>query len=158
MVLSPTTAPERTVMTAAHQTRAARRLAVAATALVAVDLVGGLLAVASGVNTWSEAWGSKALLAAPVPMIVVQILLVLVAVTRQGRAAVLAGGVLALACLVSVVSGFFDGGLANDSLDGPLVAFKVFLLLVTGVVGGLALARARAARRVGTPALAPART
>jgi 4-amino-4-deoxy-L-arabinose transferase-like glycosyltransferase len=124
-----------------------RRLAVAMAALVTVDLAGGLLAVASDVNTWSEAWGGKALLAAPAPMIAVQLLLTWVAATRRGRAAVAAAGVLALACLVSVVSGFFDGGLANDSLDGPLVSFQVFLLLVTGVVGCLAVARARAAHR-----------
>jgi hypothetical protein len=121
-----------------------QRLTVAVAALVTVDLVGGLLAVASGVNTWSEAWGGKALLAAPVPMIAVQVLLTWAAVSRRGRGAVVAASVLALACLVSVVSGFFDGGLANDSLDGPLVGFQVFLLLVTGIVGVRAVARARA--------------
>jgi hypothetical protein len=123
------------------------RLAVAMAALVTVDLAGGLLAVASGVNTWSEAWGGEALLAAPVPMIAVQLLLTWVVATRRGKGVAVAAGVLALACLVSVVSGFFDGGLANDSLDGPLVAFQVFLLLVTGVVGGFALVGARAAIR-----------
>jgi hypothetical protein len=121
----------------------ARRLVSGVAALVLVDLVGGVLAVAADVNTWAEAWGGKALLAAPAPMIAVQLLLTWVAVTRRGRAATIAAGVLALACLVSVVSGFFDGGLANDSLDGPLVAFQVFLLLVTGVVGVLAVARSR---------------
>jgi 4-amino-4-deoxy-L-arabinose transferase-like glycosyltransferase len=123
------------------------RLAAAVAALVVVDLTGGLLAVAAGVNTWSQAWGGDALLAAPAPMIAVQLLLTWVAATRRGRGAAAAAGVLSLACLVSVVSGFFDGGLANDSLDGPLVGFQVFLLLVTAVVGALALARARAATR-----------
>ncbi len=42
--------------------------------LVATDLVGGVLAVASDVNTWGEAWGGEALLAAPPPMIAVQVL------------------------------------------------------------------------------------
>jgi hypothetical protein len=128
-------------------TTTARRLVTAVAALVTVDLAGGLLAVAADVNTWAEAWGSKALLAAPAPMIAVQLLLTWVAVRRPGRAAATAAGVLALACLVSVISGFFDGGLANDSLDGPLVGFQVFLLLVTGTVGALALGRARAALR-----------
>jgi hypothetical protein len=122
----------------------ARQLVLGLAVLVTVDLVGGLLAVASGVNTWVEAWSGDALLAAPVPMVAVQIALTWVAVTRRDRAAGVAAGVLALACLVSVISGFFDGGLANDSLDGQLVAFQVFLLLVTGVVGLLALARAHA--------------
>ena len=124
----------------------ARRLVAGTTALVLVDLAGGLLAVAAGVNTWSEAWGSEALLAAPAPMIGAQVALTWVAATRRGRGALVAASVLALACLVSVASGFFDGGLANDSLNGPLVGFQVFLLLVTGVVGGLALARVHALR------------
>ena len=124
-----------------------RRLVAGTTVLVLVDLAGGLLAVAAAVNTRSQAWGSDALLAAPAPMIAAQVVLTWVAATRRGRGAVVAATVLALACLVSVVSGFFDGGLANDSLDGPLVGFQVFLLVVTGVVGVLALARARAAHR-----------
>lgn len=132
----------------------ARRLVAGVTALVLVDLVGGVLAVAADVNTWAEAWGGKALLAAPAPMIAVQLLLTWVAARRPGRATSVAAGVLALACLVSVVSGFFDGGLANDSLDGPLVGFQVFLLTVTAVVGVLALARARAAVHT-TPGPAP---
>ena len=48
--------------------RTPRRLVIGVAALVLTDLVGGVLAVASGVNTWGEAWGSKALLAAPAPM------------------------------------------------------------------------------------------
>src|SRR4051812_17478034 len=105
-----------------------RRLVAGMAALVLVDLLGGLLAVAADVNTWSEAWGGPALLAAPAPMIAVQVALTWIAAARRGRGAIAAAVVLALACLVSVISGFFDGGLANDSLDGPLVGFQVFLL------------------------------
>jgi len=118
------------------------RLAVAMAALVVTDLVGGLLAVAAGVNTWAEAWWTDALLAAPVPMIVVQVLLTAVAVRSSTRSAVAAAVLLALACLVSVVSGFFDGGLGNDALTPALSAYQVFLLVVTAVVGALAAARA----------------
>lgn len=134
-------------------TRTARRridpLVPAMTALVLVDVVGGLLAVVSGVNTWGEAWGSRALLAAPLPMIAAQVLLTAVAVRARRRAAVVAAGLLAAACLVSVASGFFDGGLANDRLGPGLVVFQTLLLTVTAVVGVLALLRAvRLARRV----------
>ena len=118
------------------------RLAVAMAALVLTDLVGGLVAVAAGVNTWAEAWWTEALLAAPVPMIVVQVLLTVVAVRSSGRFAVVAAVLLALACLVSVVSGFFDGGLGNDALTPALSAYQVFLLVGTAVVGALAAARA----------------
>ena len=68
-------------------TRTARGLGVAMCALVATDLGGGLLAVSSGVNTWAGAWGSKALLAAPVPMIVVQVVLTVIATRRNSRGA-----------------------------------------------------------------------
>src|SRR3954462_12522130 len=104
-------------------TRHSRRLVIAMCALLAADLVGGLLAVAAGVNTWGEAWWSEALLAAPVPMIVVQVALTFVAVTSARWYAVAAAVLLALACLVSVVSGFFDGGLGNDALTPALSAY-----------------------------------
>jgi hypothetical protein len=111
--------------------------------LLVTDLVGGLLAVASDVNTWGEAWGGKALLAAPLPMIAVQALLTWAAVRGRGRGAVAAAGLLAAACLVSVASGFFDGGLGNDALSTGLAAYQVLLLTVTGAVGLVALARIR---------------
>ena len=128
--------------------RLAPHLGLAVGVLLITDLAGGLLAVASDVNTWDEAWGGKALLAAPLPMIAVQVLLTWVAVRSQGRGAVVAAGLLATACLVSVASGFFDGGLGNDALSPGLAAFQVLLLAVTGAVGVLALLRAREAARV----------
>ena len=113
-------------------------------ALLVIDVIGGLLAVSSDVNTWGEAWGSSALLAAPLPMMVAQAILAILA-ARNARPPVglVAAGVLALACLVSAISGFFDGGLANDELSGGLVAWQVFLLTATAVVGVLAIVRVR---------------
>jgi hypothetical protein len=125
---------------------AGRPLRVAMLALLLTDAVGGLLAVRSGVNTWGEAWGPEALLAAPLPMIAAQVLLVWLA-TRAGRGAAVAAGLLATACLVSVVSGFFDGGLGNAELTTGLAVYQYWLLAVTTTVGLLALRRAvRAAR------------
>ena len=110
--------------------------------LVVADLVGGVWAASSGVNTWGEAWGGEALLAAPAPMIGFQVLATALAV-RGGRwVGGIAATLLALACLVSVVSGFFDGGLGNEVLEPGMGAFQVLLLTVTGVVGLLAAARA----------------
>ena len=118
-------------------------------ALIVIDIIGGVLAVSSGVNTWGEAWGSQALLAAPLPMMVAQLVLAWLA-ARNVRPLVglIAAALLGVACLVSVVSGFFDGGLANDELSGGLVAWQVFLLTATAVVGLLAIRRARELRRV----------
>jgi hypothetical protein len=121
-----------------------RRLLIAAVALIVIDVIGGVLAVSSDVNTWGEAWGSEALLAAPLPMMVAQLVLAWLAARNVrppvGRVAAI---VLALACLVSAISGFFDGGLANEELSGGLVVWQVFLLAVTAVVGLMAIDRAR---------------
>lgn len=117
-------------------------------ALIVIDVFGGVIAVSSGVNTWGDAWSSQALLAAPLPMMVAQLVLAWLA-ARNVRPPIglVAAIVLALACLVSAVSGFFDGGLANDELSGGLVAWQVFLLTVTAGVGLLAISRARQLRR-----------
>jgi hypothetical protein len=119
-----------------------RLLALAMGALLVVDLVGGLWAALSGVNTWADAWGGHALLAAPAPMIAAQVLLTWMAVRGRRRRAAIPAGLLALACLVSVASGFFDGGLGNAALEPGMAAYQVCLLAVTGVVGMLAAVRA----------------
>ena len=120
-----------------------RPLVISVAALVATDLVGGMLAVDAGVNDWGEAWSSEALLAAPLPMIGAQLVLTWLAVRRASRGAAIAAGLLAVACFVSVISGFFDGGLANDDLTPGLVAYQALLLLVTAAVGSLATLRLR---------------
>ena len=134
----------------------ARRLRIAMAVLLATDLTGGLLAVRAGVNTWREAWGPEALLAAPVPMILAQVLLVWLATRGRGRVAIAAAGLLAAACLVSVVSGFFDGGLGNAELTPGLAVFQYFLLAVTTTVGVLGLARLVSLVRLGGRAAADA--
>jgi len=117
-------------------------LALAVAALVVTDLAGGLITVGTGLNSWFEAWGSRALLAAPWPMIAAQVLLCWLALRWPGRRAAVAAGLLAVACLVSVVSGFFDGGLRHAGLTGGTHAFQILLLAVTGVVGVMAAFRA----------------
>jgi hypothetical protein len=139
--VSPVGAATTAARTAASVRSTTGSLRLAMAVLLATDLAGGLVAVRAGVNTWAEAWGPQALLAAPVPMVVAQLLLVWVATRRAGRAAVVAAGLLATACLVSVVSGFFDGGLGNDELSAGLAAYQYFLLAVTTAVGVLAIRR-----------------
>jgi hypothetical protein len=106
--------------------------------LLVTDLAGGLLEIAAGRNTVGTAWGSEATLCAPYPMILVQVLAVIV-ITRSSRipgrvAAVL----LALACFVSFLSGFFDGQLGRTDLGTPDLAFQWWLLGVTALLGCLA--------------------
>ena len=74
----------------AAMTRTALPVAVAA--LVLTDLVGGLIAVATDVNTWADAWGGHALLAAPLPMVAAQVLLTWLALRLPARWAAAARG------------------------------------------------------------------
>jgi len=118
-----------------------RLLTLAMGALLVVDLVGGLWSALSDVNTWPDAWGGHALLAAPAPMVAAQVLMTWMAVRGRRRRAAIPAGLLALACVVSVASGFFDGGLGNAALEPGMAAYQVLLLAVTGVVGVLAAVR-----------------
>jgi hypothetical protein len=67
---------------------------------------------------------------------------------RLGRAAAI---LLALACLVSVLSGFFDGQLARADLSAGERAFQVWLLVATGVLGLSAAALAAVPARPTAP-------
>ena len=58
----------------------APRLVIGVCALLVVDVVGGILAIANDVNTAGEAWSGDATLAAPLPMMVAQVVLTAVAV------------------------------------------------------------------------------
>lgn len=110
----------------------------AVTTLVGLDVVGGVVAIRDGVNEPREAWGSAARLAAPWPMIALQLWLTTVAVrARRGRARG-ASVLLAVACLVSAVSGFFDGGFRDGRLTHRHRVLQAVLVLWTAVVGVLA--------------------
>jgi hypothetical protein len=128
-----------------------RRLLVAALVLLVCDVIGGFLAVAAGVNTWSEAWGFDTSFTVPLPVGVVQLVLAWLA-ARNVRPPVglVAAVVLAVFCLISVLFGLFDGDLTDTvaSAAGAWgVIWGIVLLAVTAVVGLLAAARARQLRR-----------
>jgi hypothetical protein len=111
--------------------------------LVALDVLGGGIAVGSGTNTVRQAWSGEAVLAAPLPMIAVQLGLAAAADRYDDRRGSVAAGLLAAACLVSGASGFFDGQLGRAGLPRPIVGFQVALVGATVAVGSLALRRAR---------------
>jgi hypothetical protein len=123
-----------------------RRLIVAMLVLIVCDVIGGFLAVSSGVNTWGEAWGFNTKFTVPLPVGAAQLLLAWLA-ARNVRPPVglVAAVVLSVFCLISVMSGLFDGDLTNvvASAAGPWgVVWGVVLLTVTAVVGSFAVARA----------------
>ena len=120
----------------------AHRLSVALVAMLAVvlltDVVGGLVDVQADRSTLGSAWGSSATLAAPLPMMVAQVVLAVLVLRAGRRVAVGAAVLLALACAVSFVSGFFDGQLGRSDLTGGEVAFQVWLISATLLLGAVA--------------------
>jgi hypothetical protein len=99
------------------------------------DVVGGLIDVRADRSTLGSAWGSHATLAAPLPMMVAQGVMVLLLLRAGRRTAIGAAGLLTLACVVSFVSGFFDGQLGRSDLAAGEVAFQVWLISLTLVLG-----------------------
>jgi hypothetical protein len=119
--------------------------------LVVCDVIGGLIGIASGHETWSSAWGFDTESTVPLPVGAVQLVLAWLA-TRdvRPRAGLVAAAVLSATCLISVLAGLFDGDLIdNIAADGFVtwgVAWAGVLLVVTVLVGLLAAARARQLR------------
>jgi hypothetical protein len=124
-----------------------RRLLVAMSVLFICDVIGGFLAVVSGVATWGEAWGFDTNFTVPLPFGAVQLILAWLAARNVrppvGLVAAVSLGVL---CLISLLFGLFDGDLTNKVASAGYpggVLWGVVLLAVTAVVGVLAVARAR---------------
>ena len=115
--------------------------------LFVCDVIGGFLAVASGVNTWGEAWGFNTKFTVPLPVGAVQLALAWLA-ARNVRPPIglVSAVVLSVFCLISLLFGLFDGDLTNEVASAGYpggVAWGVVLLAVTAIVGLLAAARAR---------------
>jgi hypothetical protein len=125
-----------------------RALVLAMVTLLACDVVGGFIAVASGVDTWDHAWGFDTESTVPLPVGVVQLALAWLA-ARDVRPPVslIAAVVLSLFCLTSVLFGSLDGDLRGNIDSAGWFSWGVVwgfvLLLVTGLVGLLAAAQAR---------------
>jgi hypothetical protein len=138
-----TTAPTAGATAGRRMSPSARRVGLGAAALVGVSLVGGVVSVVAGPNTWTDAWTAEATLAAPWPMVLVQALTGLAAARGQGRAAFVGAVVLLLAAGLSAVSGFFDGQLARADLAPAYVVMQLAVVAVASTVVVLAAARLR---------------
>ena len=116
--------------------------------LIVCDVIGGFLAVSSGVNTWGEAWGFNTKFTVPLPIGAAQLVLAWLAARNVRPPVGLVAAVLLSAfCLISLMFGLFDGDLVNGVASAGFVSWGfvwgVVLLSVTAVVGLLAVARAR---------------
>jgi energy-converting hydrogenase Eha subunit A len=125
------------------------RLLVAAVAvLVVLDLAGGLIAIATDLNDVGEAWSWEAGLAVPWPFILLQLALTAVAVLGRRRFAIAAAVLLTATCVVSVLSGLFDGNLFAEGLGPGEKAFQIVLVSWMALVGLLAALRTTELRRM----------
>jgi hypothetical protein len=125
----------------------ARAVGVAGAALVAASLVGGATSVAAGVNTWTTAWSSRATLAAPWPMLLLQAGATVAASWPRQRPATVGSALLGLAAAVSGISGFFDGQLARPDLGSGFVAAQIGYVVVAWLTVAGAAYRLWAVRR-----------
>lgn len=128
--------------------RTASAVAVAGAALVAASLVGGAVSVRAGVNRWSDAWTSEATLAAPWPMMLLQLCATVAAAQPRSRAARTGSVVLVLAAGLSGVSGFFDGQLARSDLGTGYVLAQVAYVALAWLAVGCGVARFLAVRHL----------
>jgi hypothetical protein len=114
-------------------------------AVLALDLLGLAVALATGVDDLGHALVVGTPINAPFTFVAVQALIVLAATRHRAGAAVLA-----VLCTISVVSGFSDGSYADD-LSVAERAIQLALVAATVTLGALA---ARAALRPRTPTVA----
>ncbi len=119
--------------------------------LLVCDVIGGFVAIASGADTWNEAWGFDSKHTVPLPIAVAQLALAWLA-ARNARPPVglIAAALLSAFCLISVLAGLFDGDLidniASDGLLSLGVIWGLVLIAVTATVGLLAAIRAKQLR------------
>lgn len=122
-------------------------LVAAVLGLLLLNAVGGAWAISTGVNSPADAFGNTAKMAAPWPMILFQVVMTVTAWRAAKKWAITASALLALACLVSAISGFFDGALGAPGMTRGQVTFQYAFVAWTALVGVLAANHLRSLRR-----------
>lgn len=121
-----------------------RSVLYAVLAVTGLSFVGAVISVRSGLSpTYLNAVGPEGFLSVPLPMTAFQILTALAAGSRRRPLALVGAGLLGLAVTVAVVSGFFDGGYADDRLGPAQRGYQMVLVASLCVVAVLAAARFR---------------
>lgn len=121
-----------------------------------VSLVGAAISVRTGLNpTYRDAVGPHGYLSVPLPMMVFQLLTALAAGSPRRAVALLGSGMLGLAVTLALVSGFFDGGYADERLDWAQRCYQMVLAVSLCVVAVLAAARLQRVGRLGAEGSQP---
>jgi peptidoglycan/LPS O-acetylase OafA/YrhL len=125
-----------------------RRLLLATVALIAANVICVFLAVSSDITPRNKVWGFDIVGFVPLPMMVAELILAGLA-ARDVRPPIgrVAAILLSVICLVSVLAGMFDGDMRNESMTSGSFWWGVVLIVLTAVVGLLAVTRARELRR-----------
>ncbi len=136
-----TTAP-RTSSRHAATTTPDRSVLHGVLALAGLSVGGAFISLSSGLSpTFLDAMGPVGRLSIPLPMVAFQIALAGAAGSRRRGLAMTGSGLVALALLAGVVSGFFDGGYGDPRLTAFERAYQAILIGGLGVVGTTATAR-----------------
>jgi hypothetical protein len=111
-------------------------------AVAALSVGGAVISVAGDLSpSLLDAMGPHGRLSIPLPMMVAQVALAVAAGFRRRPVALIGSGLLAAALLAGVVSGFFDGGYADDRLTAFERAYQVTFVGALAVVGVVAARR-----------------
>ena len=111
-------------------------------AVAALSVGGAVISVAGDLSpSLLDAMGPEGRLSIPLPMMVAQVLLAIAAGSTRRLVALIGSGLLAAALLAGVISGFFDGGYADDRLTAFERAYQVAFVGALAVVGVMAARR-----------------
>ncbi len=115
---------------------------VGAVALAVVAVVGAMISLGSDLSPdLLDAMGPDGRLSVPLPMLVAQVALAGAAASSRRTLALVGAGLLAAATTLSVVSGVFDGGYADDRLGVGQRMYQGVLVVALATVGVLAARR-----------------
>ena len=107
-----------------------------------LSVCGAVISVAGDLSpSLLDAMGPDGRLSIPLPMMAAQVALAVAAGSRRRPVALIGSGLLAVALLAGVVSGFFDGGYADDRLTAFERAYQVMFVGALAVVGVVAATR-----------------
>ena len=111
-------------------------------AVAALSVCGAGISVAGDLSpSLLDAMGPHGRLSVPLPMMLAQVVLAFAAGSTRRPVALIGSGLLAAALFAGVISGFFDGGYADDRLTAFERAYQVTFVAALAVVGVMAARR-----------------